>query len=84
MLLTCVIIYMVATIAIGVFTGKLVKGSNDFVQAGRRLPPLFNAAALFALWFGSETIFGASSAFLEGGLLNVIEDPFGASLCLLL
>ncbi len=84
MLLTFVIIYMVATIAIGVFTGKLVKGSNDFVQAGRRLPPLFNAAALFALWFGSETIFGASSAFLEGGLLNVIEDPFGASLCLLL
>lgn len=75
---------MVATIAIGVFTGKLVKGSNDFVQAGRRLPPLFNAAALFALWFGSETVFGASSAFLEGGLLNVIEDPFGASLCLIL
>lgn len=84
MLLTFVIIYMVATIAIGVFTSKFVKGSNDFVQAGRRLPPFFNAAALFALWFGSETVFGASSAFLEGGLLNVIEDPFGASLCLLL
>lgn len=84
MLLTFVIIYMVVTIAIGVFTSKFVKGSSDFVQAGRRLPPFFNAAALFALWFGSETVFGASSAFLEGGLLNVIEDPFGASLCLFL
>lgn len=84
MLLTFVIIYMVATIAIGVFASRLVKGSGDFVQAGRRLPPFFNAAALFALWFGSETVFGASSAFLEGGLLNVIEDPFGASLCLFL
>ncbi|HMZ88655.1 MAG TPA: sodium:solute symporter family protein [Chitinophagales bacterium] len=84
MLLTFVIIYMVATIAIGVLASRLVKGSGDFVQAGRRLPPFFNAAALFALWFGSETVFGASSAFLEGGLLNVIEDPFGASLCLFL
>lgn len=84
MLLTFVIIYMVATIAIGVFASRLVKGSGDFVQAGRRLPPLFNAAALFALWFGSETVFGASSAFMEDGLLGVIEDPFGASLCLFL
>jgi len=84
MLLTFVIIYLVATVAIGVFASRFVKGSGDFVQAGRRLPPLFNAAALFALWFGSETVFGASSAFLEGGLLNVIEDPFGASLCLFL
>jgi Na+/proline symporter len=39
---------------------------------------------LFATWFGSETVFGASSEFLEGGLYEVIEDPFGASLCLLL
>ncbi len=84
MLLTFVIIYMVVTIAIGVFASRFVKGSGDFVQAGRRLPPLFNAAALFALWFGSETVFGASSAFMEGGLMNVIEDPFGASLCLFL
>lgn len=84
MLLTFVIIYLVATIAIGVFASRFVKGSGDFVQAGRRLPPLFNAAALFALWFGSETVFGASSAFMEGGLMNVIEDPFGASLCLFL
>jgi len=84
MLLTFVIIYLVVTISIGVFASRFVKGSGDFVQAGRRLPPLFNAAALFALWFGSETVFGASSAFMEGGLMNVIEDPFGASLCLFL
>ena len=76
--------YLVVTISIGVFASRFVKGSGDFVQAGRRLPPFFNAAALFALWFGSETVFGASSAFMEGGLMNVIEDPFGASLCLFL
>ena len=51
--------------------------------AGRSLPIVLSSAALFATWFGSETVFGASAEFLEGGLFNVIEDPFGASLCLL-
>lgn len=52
--------------------------------AGRSLPLLLSSSALFATWFGSETVFGASSEFLKGGLLGVIEDPFGAALCLLL
>jgi solute:Na+ symporter, SSS family len=52
--------------------------------AGRSLPLAIGASAMFATWFGSETVFGASSQFLEGGLYAVIEDPFGAVLCLLL
>ena len=52
--------------------------------AGRSLPILLSASALFATWFGSETVFGASAQFLEGGLYAVIEDPFGAALCLVL
>lgn len=52
--------------------------------AGRSLPLLLSTSALFATWFGSETVFGASSQFMEGGLYAVIEDPFGAALCLLL
>jgi SSS family transporter len=52
--------------------------------AGRSLPMMLSAAALFATWFGSETVFGASSEFLKGGFLHVIEDPFGAALCLIL
>lgn len=52
--------------------------------AGRSLPILLSSSALFATWFGSETVFGASSEFLKGGLYSVIEDPFGASLCLVL
>lgn len=45
---------------------------------------MLSSAALFATWFGSETVFGASSQFLQEGLYGVIEDPFGAALCLLL
>lgn len=52
--------------------------------AGRSLPLALSSAALFATWFGSETVFGASSEFLKGGLFAVIEDPFGAALCLVL
>lgn len=84
MLLTAILIYLAVTIAIGAWSSRLVKNSNDFVLAGRSLPLFLSASALFATWFGSETIFGASSVYLEEGLLGVIEDPFGGALCLIL
>ncbi|PZX52744.1 SSS family transporter [Algoriphagus ratkowskyi] len=84
MLLTAIILYLAITIAIGAWASKFVKGSNDFVLAGRSLPLFLSASALFATWFGSETIFGASSVYLEEGLQGVIEDPFGGALCLIL
>ena len=84
MLLTAILIYLAITLAIGAWSSRLVKNSNDFVLAGRSLPLFLSASALFATWFGSETIFGASSVYLEEGLLGVIEDPFGGALCLIL
>ncbi|MFD2201031.1 sodium:solute symporter family protein [Shivajiella indica] len=84
MLLTAIIIYLLITVAIGAWSSKLVKNSNDFVLAGRQLPLFLSASALFATWFGSETIFGASSEYLEHGLQGVIEDPFGGAMCLIL
>lgn len=39
---------------------------------------------MFATWFGSETILGASSEFVEKGIMGIIEEPLGAALCLLL
>lgn len=84
MLLNAIIIYLAITVAIGAWASKLVKNSSDFVLAGRSLPLFLSASALFATWFGSETIFGASSVFLEDGLQGVMEDPFGGALCLIL
>ena len=84
MLLLSIIAYLVVTILIGYLASRRVKTSGDFMLAGRSLPIMLSTAALFATWFGSETVFGASSQFLEGGLYAVIEDPFGAALCLLL
>ncbi|MEJ1240186.1 sodium:solute symporter family protein [Chryseolinea sp. T2] len=66
------------------YASRRVQTSGDFMLAGRSLPLMISSAALFATWFGSETVFGATSRFLEGGLYSVIEDPFGAALCLVL
>lgn len=84
MLLGFIILYLLGTIAIGWWASRRVKTAQDFAIAGRRLPLMVAGAALFATWFGSETIMGASSEFVDHGLLGVIEDPFGAALCLIL
>jgi len=84
MLLAFIFLYLLLTIGIGWWASTKVKNTQDFVIAGRNLPMVVAASALFATWFGSETIMGASSEFVEQGLLGVIEDPFGAALCLLL
>ncbi|WP_158859469.1 sodium:solute symporter family protein [Lunatibacter salilacus] len=84
MLAFAIIGYLLLTMLLGVWASKKVKNSKDFMLAGRQLPLFLSASALFATWFGSETIFGASSEYLEHGLLGVMEDPFGGALCLLL
>lgn len=84
MLLLSIIVYLILTILIGVWAARKVKTLDDYMLAGRSLPLALSSTAMFATWFGSETVFGASSQFLEGGLYNVIEDPFGAALCLTL
>ena len=84
MLLLSIIAYLVLTILVGVWASRRVKTSDDYMLAGRSLPLLLSSSAMFATWFGSETVFGASSEFLKGGLYAVIEDPFGASFCLVL
>ncbi|WP_020528802.1 sodium:solute symporter family protein [Flexithrix dorotheae] len=84
MLIFSIIAYLLFTLLIGIWASRFVKNSEDFVLAGRRLPLPLAASALFATWFGSETILGSSSEFMSHGLLGVIEDPFGASLCLFL
>lgn len=84
MLISFILLYLVATVAIGWWTSKFVKNASDYAVAGRRMPLMVVTAGLFATWFGSETVMGASTAFLEEGVMGIIEDPFGAALCLVL
>ena len=84
MLLTLVIVYLLFTIAIGLYAAKRVKNSADFAIAGRKLPLVMIVTTTFATWFGSETVLGIPAKFVDGGLNGVIEDPFGAGTCLIL
>jgi len=84
LLLFFISLYLLGTVAIGWWASRRVKTTADFVMAGRGLPMIMVACALFATWFGSETVLGAGAEFAQHGLLGVIEDPFGAALCLLL
>lgn len=79
-----VLIYVLMMIPIGIYASRKVKSSQDFVLAGRRLPFFMAMATVFATWFGSETFLGAGSRMAGGGFMSVIEDPFGASICLIL
>ncbi len=83
-LFICIALYLLATLLVGAWVARKVSSTQDFVVAGRQLSLFVAASAMFATWFGSETVMGASSEFVEHGLIGVIEDPFGAALCLFL
>ncbi len=79
-----VIAYLFVTIGVGLWAAKRVKNTADFAVAGRNLPLFMIITTTFATWFGSEIVLGVPAKFIEGGLRNVVEDPFGAGTCLIL
>ncbi|MEO8298927.1 MAG: sodium:solute symporter family protein [Burkholderiales bacterium] len=84
MLLTLVFMYLLVTIAIGLWAAKRVKNTADFAIAGRHLPLVMIITTTFATWFGSETVLGIPARFVQSGLNGIVEDPFGAGSCLII
>jgi SSS family transporter len=83
-LIVFVVLYLLGTLAIGVWAGTRVKNTADFAIAGRSLPLIMVVTTTFATWFGAETVMGIPAKFVQGGLGAVVEDPFGAGMCLVL
>ena len=83
-LITSVVLYLLGTLAIGVWAGTRVKNTSDFSVAGRSLPLIMVVTTTFATWFGAETVMGIPARFVQGGLNSIVEDPFGAGFCLIL
>ena len=83
-LIIAIAIYLVATVALGLWAARKVKNSTDYVVAGHKLPLYMVIATVFATWFGSETVLGTSATFINEGLGGIVADPFGAALCLVL
>jgi len=83
-LITCVVLYMLGTLGIGLWAGTRIKNTADFAIAGRSLPLIMVVTTTFATWFGAETVMGIPARFVQGGLSAIVEDPFGAGTCLIL
>ncbi|MBI1892415.1 MAG: sodium:solute symporter family protein [Burkholderiales bacterium] len=83
-LISFVVLYLLGTLAIGVWAGTRIKNTSDFAIAGRSLPLIMVVTTTFATWFGAETVMGIPAKFVQGGLNAIVEDPFGAGTCLIL
>ncbi|WP_136413257.1 sodium:solute symporter family protein [Herbaspirillum sp. ST 5-3] len=83
-LISFVVLYLLGTLALGVWAGTRIKSTNDFAIAGRSLPLIMVVTTTFATWFGAETVMGIPAKFVQGGLSAIVEDPFGAGTCLIL
>jgi SSS family solute:Na+ symporter len=65
--LTLLIVYSIALIAVGLWVGRLVRGSGDFFVAGRRLSaPLLFSTVLAANIGAGTTIGAAGLAYRDG------------------
>src|SRR3954467_3826072 len=84
MLIASVVLYLLVTIAIGLWAATRVHDSKDYVVAGRSLPLYMNTATVFATWFGAESVLSVSVEFSKSGLGGIIADPFGSSMCLVI
>ena len=84
MLIASILLYLAASIAIGLWAARRVHNPRDFMIAGRSLPLYMSVATVFATWFGAETMLGVSSTFLKEGLGGIVADPFGFSVTLVI
>jgi len=83
-LVVFVVLYLLGTLALGVYAGTRIRSTTDFAIAGRSLPLIMVVTTTFATWFGAETVMGIPAKFVQGGLNSIVEDPFGAGTCLVL
>ncbi|KAG8467229.1 hypothetical protein KFE25_000545 [Diacronema lutheri] len=76
--------YLALNLAVGLYAARNTRTITDFVLAGRRLPFFVVVTSMFAMFFGAETTLGASYNMAATGLSgDVVADPYGAALCLI-
>ena len=84
MLVGAILLYLTASIAVGLYAATRVKGAADFAVAGNRFGTAVVTMAVFATWFGAETVLGIPATFWKEGLRGLAADPFAAMACLVL
>lgn len=84
-IISCVIIYLVSIVSIGIYLSKKkVKSSDDFSVAGRSLPTVVLIGTLLATWCGAGGITGSANLMWQNGPLFGILICMGAPIGMLL
>jgi SSS family solute:Na+ symporter len=76
--------FLLAMLAIGLWSRGRIESAEDYLVAGRRLPLSLAWATLFATWFGAGTLLTATDEVRAEGLRAAALEPIGAGLCLIL
>ena len=84
MLAGFVVLYLAASLAVGMYAATRVRGASDYAVARRRFGTTVVSATVFATWFGAETVLGIPATFVKEGLRGLVADPFSAVACLVL
>ena len=71
-----VVLYLLASVAIGLYAATRVNSTSDYAVAGRSLPLVMVVTTTFATWFGAETVLGIPAKFVEGGLATTRRGSF--------
>ena len=84
-IITCVVTYLAAVLAIGFYlTKKRVKSSDDFAVANRSLPTVVLIGTLLATWCGAGGITGSANLIWRNGPLFGILIFMGAPIGMML
>ena len=84
MLVALILLYIAASLAVGLYAATRVSDARDYAVAGKRFGTTIVAATVFATWFGAETVLGIPATFVKEGLRGLVADPFAAFACLAL
>lgn len=84
MLIIFVVLYMLASVVIGIMASLGIRNATDYILAGRSIPLYMTIATVFATWFGSESVVGIPPVFINDGLRGNIAEPFGSGFCLII
>ena len=66
--LVIVVLYLVVTLAIGIFAGRNVKSMKDFSVSSKIFPTSVLVSTIFATWMGADDLIGVSERIYSVGL----------------
>jgi len=72
-----ILVYLLALVGVGVYKTRAVKGSADFMVAGRALPWFVLVGTLLATWMGNGSLFGGAGLGYRNGLAGLWSSGGG-------